>query len=748
MNLFCKRGLCLLLMLILTAGLLSGLTVGASAVTVEERQAAVIATAWAYFDKGHSVQYDGDNICDVIARDDGGKTRSTNQTAPEGATPHETMFTVCSDFAHQIYYETFRYQVNGNPGACITRRLRVLTKDNPIVVWAISWMNDKNKTDQDYEKALNEMFAIAQPGDIYTSGGHAMVWAGDLTGDGRPDLIESGGRHMRSGIKKGKADHREYKNENDPDIDPRYEAVFIPSGNGGSIHINDAVDYITKYYMKKPQQTLIRPTLEMKPDDYINPAALYRVSHPRLAIDRMLNKTRFNSAYPGETVTMTLKLSNFSDKTYTVPVTEKTPAGAKIKTPFAGASVSGDTQTWNVELKPNEPQTFTCEYEITAPFGGEVVFEGGSVGDIPSNSIPIQVGGAKLNADDAAKLAKVAAGEYDKLLKDEKADNATMADVVYQKILGLNVRIPDYGTVIRKFTKPTFTERKVKPTHVFLQKDEVKAEDRTEYRMMVPHFWDGTRMWNEFGWQRCSDPRDMHVEPGDVIVRSGSYMDASKSEQMVYLGGGKYLTCKEGSYPIVEEPEFVMCLRSQVFYVLRPTLAYEDVHKLPALTPVEKKPLKFTDVKESDWFYTYVKDLVDRGTVSGMTETAFDPNGNLTYGQALKLLAEAIGEKTPAKSGSHWASGYMTLAKEKKWIDGDVDPDKAITRVAFCRIAVKARRITAEIVKNPFTDTEDKAVLILNKVGIINGMTDTTFLPNGKLTRAQISKIIWNLIAL
>ena len=42
-------------------------------------------------------------------------------------------------------------------------------------------------------------------------------------------------------------------------------------------------------------------------------------------------------------------------------------------------------------------------------------------------------------------------------------------------------------------------------------------------------------------------------------------------EQLVYLGGGKYLSYDKTAktYPIVEEPEFVKCLLEyQVFYVL------------------------------------------------------------------------------------------------------------------------------------------------------------------------------------
>ena len=57
MRRICKRGLCFVLTLILTAGLLSGLTVGAGAMTVEERQQAVVAVAMAFYEKLGMVPY-------------------------------------------------------------------------------------------------------------------------------------------------------------------------------------------------------------------------------------------------------------------------------------------------------------------------------------------------------------------------------------------------------------------------------------------------------------------------------------------------------------------------------------------------------------------------------------------------------------------------------------------------------------------------------------------------------------------
>ena len=83
------------------------------------------------------------------------------------------------------------------------------------------------------------------------------------------------------------------------------------------------------------------------------------------------------------------------------------------------------------------------------------------------------------------------------------------------------------------------------------------------------------------------------------------------------------------------------------------------------------------------------------------------------------------------------------VCKGKGWLTEDVNLDGSITRLTFCQIAAKAKSLTEQPENNPFEDTDDTAVLALNKAGVINGMTATTFEPTGILTRAQIAKIIW-----
>ncbi len=660
---FCKRWLSLLLTLILLTGTLSGLTISASAETsVEERGKQAVAVALAYFDKGHSVQYDGKKISKV-KRTDYGQSRSTYEAAPEFATPYETVYTVCSDFAAQVYWEAFHYKLLGNQGSVWTGTLSEADRDPETVVWSYQ----PYSTVTDPTDKIEQMYALAQPGDVFTAfsmklvngslspvGGHTMIWAGDVTGDGRPDIIHSGGKHMNVDAQ---IDRREYFDEQDPDYiadrnyyspdDPDYYrdncAGFGASTNGGSIRIADAQEYINARYVKKNRRmTLRRPALAMTDETYpVRAASQYRVTHPGLTIDRTLvDKTRFNSAFTGETVTLTLKLTNnsvrhmgfvsgsddgdFDDgdsetvaalqstganatvqaaaadvraalqtgettggEGYTVTVTEPVPEGARLKTPFEGAAVKDGTMTLDVSLAAGETKTLTAEYEITATLGETVAFGGGFVGDIPSNSIPIRVGGKKLTAADKTRLAEVAERKYNALLSKEAADNDTLADVVYQKILGVKLQLPTFTQIAKNLTKVTTTPSG-QSTRVFLTEDAVAAENLTAYQMMVKTCWGGMSMWNKYGHERCSDPRNFCLEPGDVIVRSNyvSAPGAGKSEQLIYLGDGKYLShdAENNSYPIVNEREFFRCLFYDVFYVLRPTLVYGELPGRAAMT--------------------------------------------------------------------------------------------------------------------------------------------------------------------
>lgn len=151
----------------------------------------------------------------------------------------------------------------------------------------------------------------------------------------------------------------------------------------------------------------------------------------------------------------------------------------------------------------------------------------------------------------------------------------------------------------------------------------------------------------------------------------------------------------------------------------------------------------FPDVLPGVWYYDYVTALADAGVMTGVGNHQFQPEGTLTWGQAMKLLLLAAGYEEQAPINAHWASGYMDRAALDGLIDPSRDPDAVLSRLEFCQVAAKALKQATTLKTSPFADTDDPGVLALYERGIINGVGNGAFAPDATLTRAEISKIIW-----
>lgn len=159
--------------------------------------------------------------------------------------------------------------------------------------------------------------------------------------------------------------------------------------------------------------------------------------------------------------------------------------------------------------------------------------------------------------------------------------------------------------------------------------------------------------------------------------------------------------------------------------------------------------LPFTDVKESDWFYSYVKTMYDNELVSGTTPTTFSPQDTVTLGEALKFILNAAGYTAPTTSGKNWASGYYQLAQEKGFLNSSwsLGLNDAINRLQIAELIVNVLGVERkQQTASPFTDTSDVAALILSDHGIFEGTTErdgkTYFYPQRNISRAEISTVI------
>lgn len=118
--------------------------------------------------------------------------------------------------------------------------------------------------------------------------------------------------------------------------------------------------------------------------------------------------------------------------------------------------------------------------------------------------------------------------------------------------------------------------------------------------------------------------------------------------------------------------------------------------------PLEENE-RFFDVKRSDWFYDAVHALVDDGIINGITYNKFAPNDNITRAQFAQILALA--------SGADLSSYTCTFedVKEGDWFY--------------------------------------PAIAWANNVGVVNGISETTFAPNALITRQDMALMLSRYIA-
>ncbi len=116
-------------------------------------------------------------------------------------------------------------------------------------------------------------------------------------------------------------------------------------------------------------------------------------------------------------------------------------------------------------------------------------------------------------------------------------------------------------------------------------------------------------------------------------------------------------------------------------------------------------------------------------------------------------MVQSADATAPAyKGASSWAIPELdkaaTLGLLTEEVRGDVS--KPITRGEFAAISVamyeKATKKVAPLPeKNPFTDTKDIRILKASQIGIVKGITDTTFEPSSLISREQIAVMLTRL---
>ena len=112
----------------------------------------------------------------------------------------------------------------------------------------------------------------------------------------------------------------------------------------------------------------------------------------------------------------------------------------------------------------------------------------------------------------------------------------------------------------------------------------------------------------------------------------------------------------------------------------------------------------FVDVKRDSWYANAVNWAYANGVVDGMTATTFAPNQNITREQMVTMLqryASRVGDCTGSASA---LNGFTDASRVSSWAK--------------------------------------EAMQWAVQTGTVQGMTDTTLVPQGVVTRAQIAALM------
>lgn len=173
----------------------------------------------------------------------------------------------------------------------------------------------------------------------------------------------------------------------------------------------------------------------------------------------------------------------------------------------------------------------------------------------------------------------------------------------------------------------------------------------------------------------------------------------------------------------------------------------------PVTTTVQKPDYSswvnpYKDVKSSDWYYSYVRELSYEKILSGYLDGTFQADNLLTAGEALKLLLVTAIKTDPGSApAGHWAGNYLSLAEGLGCVmPGEiVNLDAPIDRLLIARIAVIAMGLDLKTGPSPFADVDDAYTLTLYETGVITGEIEGSlrfYRPNSGITRAEMSAIV------
>ncbi|MBR5491159.1 MAG: S-layer homology domain-containing protein [Oscillospiraceae bacterium] len=238
-----------------------------------------------------------------------------------------------------------------------------------------------------------------------------------------------------------------------------------------------------------------------------------------------------------------------------------------------------------------------------------------------------------------------------------------------------------------------------------------------------------------------------------MALNQGDVVDATVGEEVAdgeVLTSHRYIVCEDAAVTISVSEDARFLLPSAASII-------QPVPK-PLISP-------FTDVVAGVWWHDDIVRAYNRGLVNGMTATTFEPRGQLTLAQTLKLAAcmhqlyhdgVVTIENSPTQP---WYQSYVDYCLDKGIITATYGNYKApATRKLFVEIFYKALpeseyKAINDIPDGAISDIKESvswvdAVYTFYRAGILTGYTKNDvynahdFGPASTITRAEVATIM------
>ncbi len=174
----------------------------------------------------------------------------------------------------------------------------------------------------------------------------------------------------------------------------------------------------------------------------------------------------------------------------------------------------------------------------------------------------------------------------------------------------------------------------------------------------------------------------------------------------------------------------------------------------------------FKDVPADYWAKDFIDPLVKAGIINGKTDTMFVPDGTITRGEFVSLIARTLDLKATKQSPFKDVGGSLkesiNAAYEAGIVDGvsktEFAPYQSVTREQMAAMLVRAYNLKhgkeyTPTEKNTFKDKKTISPLFMDEVeaarelDLLSGFTNGTFGPKKSAKRDQAAKVIYNLFS-